>query len=159
MLLISHQLEEVVEVTDRVTVLRDGQVVETGIPTKDTDEAGLTRLMLGRHLVTHSRVDSHATGESAAEVRNLAVRSVKGFDLDLKKGEIVGLTGLVGSGAVAVAEAIGGAREARVGHADDQRPGAQLEAAGAARPRSSSGPAWRSWPSAGWSRASRPSCR
>ena len=61
-LMISHQLEEVVEVTDRVTVLRDGQVVETGIPTKDIDEAGLTRLMLGRHLVTHNRVDSHASG-------------------------------------------------------------------------------------------------
>ncbi len=114
-LMISHQLEEVVEVTDRVTVLRDGQVVETGIPTKDIDEAGLTRLMLGRHLVTHHRVDSHATDEVAAQVRNLVVRSVKGLDIDLKKGEIVGLTGLVGSGAVAVAEAIGGARQARAG--------------------------------------------
>jgi len=114
-LMISHQLEEVVEVTNRVTVMRDGQMVETGIPTKDIDEAGLTRLMLGRHLVSHSRVDSHARPELAAEVRHLVVRSVKGFDLDLKKGEIVGLTGLVGSGAVAVAEAIGGAREARAG--------------------------------------------
>ncbi len=114
-LMISHQLEEVVEVTDRVTVLRDGQVVETGIPTKEIDEAGLTRLMLGRHLVTHNRVDSHARPETAVQVRNLVVRSVRGLDLDLKKGEIVGLTGLVGSGAVAVAEAIGGAREARAG--------------------------------------------
>ena len=114
-LMISHQLEEVVEVTDRVTVMRDGQVVEMGIPTKDTDEAALTRLMLGRHLVTHSRVGSRARPETAAQVRNLVVRSVKGLDLDLKKGEIVGLTGLVGSGAVAVAEAIGGAREARAG--------------------------------------------
>jgi ribose transport system ATP-binding protein len=114
-LMISHQLEEVVEVTDRVTVMRDGQVVEMGIPTEETDEAGLTRLMLGRHLVTHSRVDSRAREETAAQVRNLVVRSVKGLDLDLKKGEIVGLTGLVGSGAVAVAEAIGGAREARAG--------------------------------------------
>ena len=114
-LMISHQLEEVVEVTDRVTVLRDGQVVETGIPTKEIDEAGLTRLMLGRHLVTHDRVDSHATDETAVQVRNLVVRSVRGLDLDLKKGEIVGLTGLVGSGAVAVAEALGGAREARAG--------------------------------------------
>ena len=114
-LMISHQLEEIVEVTDRVTVLRDGQVVEMGIPTQDIDEAGLTRLMLGRHLVTHSRVDSHAGDESAAQVRNLVVRSVRGLDLDLKKGEILGLTGLVGSGAVAVAEAIGGAREARAG--------------------------------------------
>ena len=114
-LMISHQLEEVVEVTDRVTVMRDGQVVEMGIPTKETDEAGLTRLMLGRHLVTHGRVDSHARDESAVQVRNLVVRSVRGLDLDVKKGEIVGLTGLVGSGAVAVAEAIGGAREARAG--------------------------------------------
>ncbi len=114
-LMISHQLEEVVEVTDRVTVLRDGEVVETGIPTKDIDEAGLTRLMLGRHMVTHTRVDSHARDNLVAEVRGLAVRSVSGFDLDLKRGEIVGLTGIVGSGAVAAAEAIGGARPARGG--------------------------------------------
>jgi ribose transport system ATP-binding protein len=114
-LLISHQLEEVVAVTDRVTVLRDGTVVETGIPTKETDEASLTRLMLGRHLLTHTRVDSHAQDETVALVRGLAVRSVHGFDLELKKGEIVGLTGLVGSGAVAAAEAIGGARQAQAG--------------------------------------------
>lgn len=114
-LLISHQLEEVVEVTHRVTVLRDGQVVAAGIPTKDIDEAGLTRLMLGRHVVTHTRVDSHAQDRPVASIRGLAVRSVSDFDLELKMGEIVGLTGIVGSGAVAVAEAIGGARQARGG--------------------------------------------
>jgi ribose transport system ATP-binding protein len=114
-MLISHQLEEIIKVTDRVTVLRDGQVVEAGIPTKEIDEGGLTRLMLGRHIVTHTRVDSHAQDKPAAGIRGLAVRSVHGFDLDLKKGEIVGLTGIVGSGAVAVAEAIGGARRARGG--------------------------------------------
>jgi ribose transport system ATP-binding protein len=114
-LMISHQLEEVVEVTDRVTVLRDGQVVETGVPTNDIDEAGLTRLMLGRHMVTHTRVDSNVRDEPVAGIRGLAVRSVSDFDLDLKKGEIVGLTGIVGSGAVAVAEAIGGSRQARDG--------------------------------------------
>jgi ribose transport system ATP-binding protein len=115
-LMISHQLEEIVEVTDRVTVLRDGEVVETGIETKETDEAALTRLMLGRHLVSATRAASAAQEEMAARVTGLAVRSVKGFDLDVKKGEIVGLTGLVGSGAVAAAEAIGGARQARGGH-------------------------------------------
>jgi ribose transport system ATP-binding protein len=114
-LLISHQLEEIVQVTDRVTVLRDGVVVEGGIPSVKTDEASLTRLMLGRHIVTHSRVDSHAQDRTVARVRGLTVRSVSGFDLDLKQGEIVGLTGLVGSGAVAVAEALGGARQARSG--------------------------------------------
>jgi ribose transport system ATP-binding protein len=114
-LLISHQLEEVVQATDRVTVLRDGQVVEGGIPTRQTDEASLTRLMLGRHIVTHGRVGSRAQDGEAARVTGLAVRSVSNFELSLKKGEIVGFTGLVGSGAVAAAEAIGGARPARGG--------------------------------------------
>jgi len=50
-LLISHQLDEVVETTDRVTVLRDGAVVESAVETKDVDEAALTAMMLGRHLV------------------------------------------------------------------------------------------------------------
>jgi ribose transport system ATP-binding protein len=114
-LMISHQLEEIIEVTDRVTVLRDGQVVEAGIPTKDTDEAGLTRLMLGRHLGEQHRVDSVAVDDAAATVHGLNARSVRHLDLDVKKGEIVGLTGLVGSGAVAVAEAIGGATAAQGG--------------------------------------------
>lgn len=113
--LISHQLEEIVQVTDRVTVLRDGTVVETGIPTRDTDEAALTRLMLGRHLVTHGRVDSHAQDTPVARVRGLTVGPVSGFDLELRQGEIVGLTGLVGSGFAEVAEAMGGARRAGAG--------------------------------------------
>src|SRR5229473_2158646 len=56
-LLISHQLEE---------------IVEAGVPTRDVDEAALTRMMLGRHLVTHGRVDSHARDAAAASVRGLA---------------------------------------------------------------------------------------
>ena len=114
-LLISHQLEEIVEATDRVTVLRDGAVVETGVPTKDVDEAALTRMMLGRHLVTHGRVDSHAQDTAAASARGLAAGLVAGLDLDVKRGEIVGLTGLVGSGFQEAAEALGGARRAEAG--------------------------------------------
>jgi ribose transport system ATP-binding protein len=71
--------------------------------------------MLGRHLGTQHRVATAATADSAAAVRGLNVRSVRHLDLDVKKGEIIGLTGLVGSGAVAVAEAIGGARQAQGG--------------------------------------------
>jgi len=114
-LLISHQLEEIVEVTDRVTVLRDGEVVETGLPTPDVDEAALTRMMLGRHLVTHGRVDSHAKDEVAASIRSLSAGQVRGLDLDVRQGEIVGLTGLMGSGFEDVAEAAGGARRAGSG--------------------------------------------
>jgi ribose transport system ATP-binding protein len=114
-LLISHRLEEIVEATDRVTVLRDGQVVETGILTRDIDEAGLTRMMLGRHLVTHSRVDSHARDDVAASVRGLCAGQVRGLDLAVRRGEIVGLTGLMGSGFEEVAEVLGGARRAEAG--------------------------------------------
>jgi ribose transport system ATP-binding protein len=114
-LLISHQLEEIVQATDRVTVLRDGEVVETGLDTRDVDEAGLTRLMLGRHLVTHGRVDSHARDDVAASVRALSVGQVTGLDLDVRHGEIVGITGLMGSGFEDVAEAVGGARRADSG--------------------------------------------
>jgi ribose transport system ATP-binding protein len=114
-LLISHQLEEIVEATDRVTVLRDGEVVETGLDTRDVDEAALTRLMLGRHLVTHGRVDSHARDQVAASVRDLSAGQVTGLDFDVSRGEIVGLTGLMGSGFEDVAEAVGGARRAARG--------------------------------------------
>jgi len=118
-LLISHQLEEIVEVTDRVTVLRDGAVVEAGLDTRDVDEAALTRLMLGRHLVSHSRVAgderSHARAEVAASIRDLSAGQVTGLDLDVRHGEIVGLTGLMGSGFEDVASAAGGAHRADSG--------------------------------------------
>ena len=113
--LISHRLEEIVEATDRVTVLRDGEVVETGLDTRDVDEAALTRLMLGRHLVTHGRVDSHARDDVAASIRSLSVGQVSGLDLDVRRGEIIGLTGLMGAGFEDVAEAAGGARRADSG--------------------------------------------
>ncbi|MFJ9541399.1 sugar ABC transporter ATP-binding protein [Streptomyces sp. NPDC101225] len=114
-LLISHQLEEVVEVTDRVTVLRDGTVVEAGLSTPEVDEVALTRMMLGRHLVTHERVGSHVRDEGVASVRGLSVGPVTGLDLDIRRGEILGVTGLVGSGFAEVAEALGGARTAQAG--------------------------------------------
>jgi ribose transport system ATP-binding protein len=114
-LLISHQLEEIVTTTDRVTVLRDGVVVESSLPTDDVDEAGLTRLMLGRHLVSHERTASSAGTAIAASLRDLHVADVKGIDLTLRRGEIVGFTGLVGSGFVEAAEALAGARRATHG--------------------------------------------
>ena len=114
-LLISHQLDEVVETTDRVTVLRDGAVVESAVETRDVDEAALTTMMLGRHLASHGRAVSHARGEQVASVRGLATDLVADFDLEVRRGEIVGLTGLVGSGFVEAAEAMTGARRAEAG--------------------------------------------
>ena len=114
-LLISHQLDEVVEATDRVTVLRDGAVVASAVETKDVDEAALTGMMLGRHLVSHVRAASHARTETIAFVRGLSTDLVADFDLDVRRGEIVGLTGLIGSGFAEAAEAMTGARRADAG--------------------------------------------
>jgi ribose transport system ATP-binding protein len=114
-LLISHQLEEVVEVTDRVTVLRDGAVVEAGIPTATIDEAGLVRLMIGRHVVTQRHSVSHAQDDAIAEVKSLSIGEVEQFDLTIRRGEIIGLTGLMGSGYADVAEAVAGASRAVAG--------------------------------------------
>ena len=114
-LLISHQLEEIVDVTDRVTVLRDGAVIEAGLLTREVDETSLTRMMLGRHLVTHSRRESHAQDQPVASVRGLAVGAVTGLDLEVRRGEVLGMTGLIGSGFVEAAEALTGARTARAG--------------------------------------------
>lgn len=114
-LLISHQLEEVVQTSDRVTVLRDGAVVESGVATREVDEAALTRMMLGRHLIAHERVATSAGSDLVASVRGLTVGQVAGFDLDVRRGEIVGLTGLVGSGFEEAAEALAGAKRADAG--------------------------------------------
>lgn len=114
-LLISHQLEEIVRTTDAVTVLRDGAVIEASIRTSEVDEAALTRLMLGRHLVSHQRVTSSAGAVLAASVSDLRVGDMSDLDLTLRKGEIVGFTGLVGSGYVEAAEALSGARRAQGG--------------------------------------------
>jgi ribose transport system ATP-binding protein len=72
-------------------------------------------MMLGRHLVTQRRGASHARAEVAASVRGLVTDLVSGFDLELRSGEIVGMTGLVGSGFVEAAEAVAGARRAQSG--------------------------------------------
>jgi ribose transport system ATP-binding protein len=79
------------------------------------DEAALTAMMLGRHLVVHGRAASHARDETVACVRGLNADLVAGFDLDVRRGEIVGLTGLVGSGFAEAAEAMTGARRADAG--------------------------------------------
>jgi hypothetical protein len=72
---------EIVEMTDRVTVLRDGGVVGAGVPTREVDEASLTRTMLGRHLVVQSRVGTHARDEVVASARGMSVGTVTGLDV------------------------------------------------------------------------------
>jgi rhamnose transport system ATP-binding protein len=96
---ISHRLEEIAAIADRVTVLRDGQSIATR-PLAEVDRAELIRLMVGREVSAIFPKREVAIGDVVLEAGGIAVR----------KGEIVGLAGLVGSGRTEFAEALFGLR-------------------------------------------------
>lgn len=112
---VSHRLEEIFEISDRVTVLRDGEHIETA-PTSEMDSEKLVHLMVGRsleELFTRSESDP---GEVALEVRGLTRQGeFEEVDLSIRKGEVVGLAGLVGAGRTEVAQAIFGINPAEEG--------------------------------------------
>jgi ribose transport system ATP-binding protein len=100
-LLISHRLEEVLAACDRVTVLRDGHVTAAGTRCAELDEPALVRLMIGRNLREvhrRSRRGAPAAEHPAARVHGLSGRLVRDVSVAVRRGEIVGVTGLVGSG-------------------------------------------------------------
>ena len=108
---ISHKLDELFEISDRITVLRDGETVGTVI-TKETTEDDLIRMMVGRELSSfYSQAQREISPEVVLEVRGLAKEGVfHDINFQLRKGEILGFTGLVGSGRTEVMEAIFGIR-------------------------------------------------
>lgn len=108
---ISHRLEEVFTIADRITVLRDGEVVATS-RRADIDRGGLIRLMVGRELAAVFPKREVPPGPIALEVRHLRSRDAGLHDISLtvRRGEIVGLAGLVGSGRTELAETIFGLR-------------------------------------------------
>jgi ribose transport system ATP-binding protein len=115
-IMISHNLDEVMELADCVTVLRDGRVVTAGIPTEETSQAGIARTMLGYDLEHVARRASAAAGQAAAiQVAGLSGASIADMDLTVHKGEIVGVTGLAGSGFEAIPYLIAGATRPTAG--------------------------------------------
>jgi simple sugar transport system ATP-binding protein len=117
---ISHKLGEVLEIADRVTVLRRGKRIDT-VPTEGATEQSLARLMVGRDVLL--RVDKPAgkPGAPALEVENLNVRDDRGLDavrdlsLTVREGEIVALAGVDGNGQQELVDAIAGLRDAESG--------------------------------------------
>jgi rhamnose transport system ATP-binding protein len=107
---ISHRLEEIFEISDRITVLRDGHHIETA-PASELDAEELVRLMVGRPLNELFTRSQSSPGETALEVRCLTRdREFEDVDLVLRRGEILGLAGLVGAGRTELAQAIFGIR-------------------------------------------------
>ncbi len=106
---ISHRLEEIFAIADRVTVLRDGRTVATA-RAADVDRAGLIKWMVGRDLSEEFPSRSHTPGAPVLEVRHLsAPPRFSDASFSVRAGEIVGLAGLVGAGRTSAARAIAGA--------------------------------------------------
>jgi rhamnose transport system ATP-binding protein len=106
---ISHRLEEVLALADRVTVLRDGETIGTRLR-NETDRAELIRMMVGRDLAAEFPGRACEIGDTVLEVKNLSNPEAGLWDVSLSvgRGEIVGLAGLVGSGRTQLAETIFG---------------------------------------------------
>ena len=105
---ISHRMEELFELSDRVTVLRDGQYIDTYV-TADTNREELVAAMVGRQLTDFYVKDSVPQDEIFMEVKNLSHAGVfQDVSFTLKKGEILGVSGMVGAGRSEVARAIVG---------------------------------------------------
>ena len=106
---ISHKLDEIMELADRVTVLRDGQLIAT-VSTEALTPDSIAQMMVGRELsnLYPPKHEPNVDEPVLLSVRNLATKSVSGISFDLRKGEILGFAGLIGSGRTAVAEAIVG---------------------------------------------------
>lgn len=120
-ILITHKLKEIMEVTDRVTVIRKGKGIGTVI-TAETNPNDLASLMVGRQVEFKTvKGIAHPT-DNVLQVKDLVVtdyrgiEKVKGLNLNVRKGEIVGIAGIDGNGQSELIEAITGLRKVKSGH-------------------------------------------
>lgn len=107
---ISHRLNELYDIADRTTVLRDGEHVGT-VRMKDTERSELIAMMVGRDLASYYTKNDNAEDEVVLEVKDLSDgKRVKKVSFDLHKGEILGVSGLVGAGRSETVECLFGIR-------------------------------------------------
>ncbi len=104
---ISHRMEEIFELADRVSVLRDGEYIGTK-DIQDTDKDDLIKMMVGRTLSQTYPKRNCKTDEVVLEVKNLCGNGVKNISFELHKGEILGLGGLIGAGRTELCEMLFG---------------------------------------------------
>ncbi len=111
---VSHRLDEIFEIADTVTILRDGKMVGT-MPTSETDKLDLVTRMIGRNASTvldYKKDYKPITGETICKSQGIASGiKLRDLSLELKKGEVVGLSGLLGSGRTEFARVLFGIDE------------------------------------------------
>jgi simple sugar transport system ATP-binding protein len=117
---ITHKLDEVMEISDHVTVLRQGKVV-AAFPTSQTDKPSLARSMVGREVVFRLEKSAVKRGEKLLQVDSVhalndrGLPALRGVSLDLYGGEILGVAGVSGNGQTELAEVLTGLRRATKG--------------------------------------------
>lgn len=117
---ISHKLNEVMTICDRVTVLRHGHVAGT-VAVKETNQAELARMMVGRETFGVTRTTTAQGGQVALQLRSIAALDNKGLPalkditLEVQAGEVVGLAGVSGNGQAELAEVLSGTRPSTQG--------------------------------------------
>lgn len=111
---VSHNLDEVLDLSDRITVMRDGQVV-TSAPRSDWDKPSLVRAMVGRDVVIERRTERHVLGDELMSATVNVPGVLHDITLNVRRGEIVGLWGLVGSGRTTLFRSLTGVEPTAVG--------------------------------------------
>lgn len=104
---ISHRMEEIMRLSDRITVLRDGKSVGTA-PTSEVDPKTLIRWMVGRDIKDHFPRPPYRPGAIALKVSQLSSAKVRDISFEVRYGEVLGLAGLVGAGRTELARALFG---------------------------------------------------
>ena len=109
---ISHKMEEILQISDDVTVMRDGKLIATE-PASEMTMDKIIRLMVGRELTERFPPKTNKVGNTALEVKNLSSRysGLKGVSFEVKQGEILGVAGLGGAGRTELLECIFGLSE------------------------------------------------
>ncbi len=119
-ILITHKLKEIMEVCDRVTVIRKGKGIGT-VNVSETDPNHLASLMVGREVTFKTEKTEAMPAQNVLEIRDLTVNdprgvaAVRGLNLDVRAGEIIGICGVDGNGQTELIEAITGLRKAAGG--------------------------------------------
>ena len=111
---ISHRMEEIFKIADRISVIRDGEMVKT-LDVEDATIDEIIRLMVGREIKDQYHRDFNEPGEEVLRTDKISSYRFKDVDICVRKGEIVGISGLVGAGRTEVAKAIFGAEKIESG--------------------------------------------
>ena len=141
---ISHKLNEVTEVADRITVLRRGKLIET-LPAEGATEESLARLMVGREVLLRVEKGPATPADTLLEVEDLhvfddrGIEKVRGISFQVRAGEIVGIAGIDGNGQTELIDAMTGLRKVGVGHGARRRGRTSRTTASSATSRPGSG--------------------